>query len=66
MTPPICLSPSLDTVDRVLLLRLLAEDARATYRELGQAVRLSANATPVPASFETGSWPAHARWKADR
>jgi Lrp/AsnC family leucine-responsive transcriptional regulator len=37
-------SPSLDKVDRALL-RLLAEDARATYQELGQAVRLSANAT---------------------
>ncbi|WP_432103568.1 Lrp/AsnC family transcriptional regulator [Streptomyces sp. bgisy091] len=44
MTPPIPPAPSLDGVDRALL-RLLARDARATYQELGQAVRLSANAT---------------------
>ncbi|MFE6685628.1 Lrp/AsnC family transcriptional regulator [Streptomyces sp. NPDC057743] len=43
MTPPISQPPSLDPTDRALL-RLLADDGRATYQELARAVQLSPNA----------------------
>ncbi len=43
MTPQIPQPTSLDATDRALL-HLLACDSRATYQELGHAVRLSANA----------------------
>ncbi|GHJ36441.1 Lrp/AsnC family transcriptional regulator [Streptomyces sp. TS71-3] len=40
-------APGYDALDRIdrALLRLLAQDSRASYQELGKAVRLSANAT---------------------